>query len=903
MSTLSTNQIVVEYIIKEGDIQKAQQNFDKLTDAEKRAIVQTQKLNQTIKETGTEGKKATDQVAGGLRKVGENADGIGPMIKRAFALTAVIEFTKKIFTTSAAFEGLRTTIDYATQGQQENGKAFQYLINLANTYGKDLQSLAGTYSSFTSASSLAGIKLEESNKVFEAAVKASTALGKSNEDTQGILLAFSQIVSKGTVQAEELRGQIGERIPGAFNLAAKAMGVTTKELNKMLEQGQVISAEFLPKFAVELENAFGDAANKKMGSLTATLGRFTTAWSRFLESPAISKYLAETVNLATVSLDKVRQLTLSEGEKKAEAEAKIESNITTNLKNELAARLKEVQDKTNKDATMDQVVLQKYTETLAYRDQLMEKTVNLRIQSAGSMNKAALSEAETQLKYTNIVLEALDKEVKGVEVTNKKKVELTDKEKKAILDAKKKQQKALDDEYKRKVELLELDKQITAEKIKQTVGADGQKIAMMELEFATNLKLLKLSEEYAKVKTKQGTFEVKEAKDKAKILPEIIKTQNQEITQETIDAGIKDREARVKGEDEVQQGIYDAKLKAIERNKMIQEAAIESETYTGLTREKEAFMRSEKLIQNEILANEQIMAANDEAANNGVESALDANAKILADNAKLYRELAALRKKDAEDQNKLNVERVQAVAQVASAVLDGFMNLQQQQTQNELTALNKKYDAEIRLAGDNEQKVMELNEKRAQEERQLRIKEFEAQRAAAIAQVVFKTAPIIAEYFTTGFLAPLAIAGLAIAAAQIGFIAAQPTPEFKEGTKGKPFKGGKAIVGEIGKEWVVTTSGQVYETPGVATLVDLPKGSQVIPHNEVIRAERYMGSKLMREGRGDGATGQVVERLMSIENTLSKLPITSLTMDERGFTKKIQTKSRETRILNNRFGN
>jgi hypothetical protein len=198
---------------------------------------------------------------------------------------------------------------------------------------------------------------------------------------------------------------------------------------------------------------------------------------------------------------------------------------------------------------------------------------------------------------------------------------------------------------------------------------------------------------------------------------------------------------------------------------------------------------------------------------------------------------------------------------------------------------------------------MELNEKRAQEERQLRIKEFEAQRAAAIAQVVFKTAPIIAEYFTTGFLAPLAIAGLAIAAAQIGFIAAQPTPEFKEGTKGKPFKGGKAIVGEIGKEWVVTTSGQVYETPGVATLVDLPKGSQVIPHNEVIRAERYMGSKLMREGRGDGATGQVVERLMSIENTLSKLPITSLTMDERGFTKKIQTKSRETRILNNRFGN
>jgi tape measure domain-containing protein len=967
MSTLSTNQIVVEYIIKEGDIQKAQQNFDKLTEAEKRAILETKKLNAeilnvgsssekafvsaltpiknssdavrsfttnlktaaqaaveagnkasagftgitaaekkaeagakafndklvqlntTLVTTGREGRKSTEQVAGGMKNIGGIADGLGPMIKRAFAGAALIEFTKKIFTTTAAFEGLRTTIDYATEGQQENGKAFQYLTNLANTYGKDLQSLAGTYSSFTSASSLSGIKLEESNKIFEAAVKASTALGKSNEDTQGILLAFSQIVSKGTVQAEELRGQIGERIPGAFNLAAKAMGVTTQELNKMLEQGQVISADFLPKFAVELENAFGDAANKKMSSLTATLGRFTTAWSRFLESPAISKYLAETVNLATVSLDKVRKLTLSESEKKAEDAARIESNITTNLKTELAERLKTIQDNTNKNATMDQVVLQKYTETLAYRDQLMEKTVNLRIQSAGSMNKAALTEAETQLKYTNIVLDALDKEVKGVEVTNNKKIELTEKEKKALEDAAKKRKKALEDEYKRKVELLELDRQIAAEKIKQTVDADGQKIAMMELEFATNLKLLKVSKQYA-------ALEVQQAKDKAKILPEIVKTQNVEITQEYIDAGIRDRETRVKGEDEVQQGIYEAKLKAIERNKMIQEASIESEVLTD-------FQRSEKLIQNQIAANNEIIKANDEAANKSVESALDANDKILADNAKLYRELSDLRKKDEEDRKKNNVDLVTAYAQAASSILQDLRNLQQQNAQKELESLNKKYEAELRLAGDNEQKVLELNEKKAQKEKEIRTKEFQAQKLAAVAQVIFNVAPIIAKQISGVITAPLAIASYAAAAFQIGTILAQPTPEFKEGTKGKPFKGGKAIVGEIGKEWVVTTSGQVYETPGVATLVDLPKGSQVIPHHEVIKSERFMGSKLMNQGRGESGTGQLVERLISIENTLSKLPITSLTMDERGFTKKIQTKSRETRILNNRFGN
>jgi hypothetical protein len=240
---------------------------------------------------------------------------------------------------------------------------------------------------------------------------------------------------------------------------------------------------------------------------------------------------------------------------------------------------------------------------------------------------------------------------------------------------------------------------------------------------------------------------------------------------------------------------------------------------------------------------------------------------------------------------------------LAGNAVQELFNIQQQRIQNEMTQLGRRYDEEIRLAGDNEQKVMELNQKRQQEEKELRRKAFEAQRQAAIAEVIFRVAPIIAQQIAGVITAPLAIASYATAAAQIAFIAAQPVPEFKDGTKGKPFKGGKAIVGEIGKEWVVTTSGQVYETPGVATLVDLPKGSQVIPHHEVIKSERFMGSKLMNQGRGESGNGQLVERLISIENTLSKLPITSLTMDERGFTKKIQTKSRETRILNNRFGN
>ena len=877
MSTLSTNQIVVEYIIREGDVKKAKDGFDKLTQAEKDAITNAQKLNQTLKETANEGKRATDQVSGGMKNLGGGAKNLQTLLLKAFSTAAVIAFGKQVFDTTAKFQQYQKVLDFTSGSQKQGAISMQFLKDTSDRLGISLIAAVEGFKTLSGAASQAGLTNNQTREIFDNVAKSVAAFGLSSEDAKGVFLALGQIISKGTVQSEELRGQIGERIPGAFAIAARSIGVTERELNKMLQTGQVTAKDFIIPFTKELAKA-ASAADGPDG-LTQKVNRISNAFE-ILKTRIGRGLLGETAlvgNLLEKALLYANKLLSNEGDNQIILDTKAYEKATKDAANATDEALKSSIANSNAKIRKLKEEFDLLNERIAYDGELSkeeEKQLNRQRQLVLQ-----------QQAYRNGLFDAL----KARKQTATETIDLTEKEKKAI-------EKRLNDEYKRKVELLELDRQITAEKIKQTVDADGQKIAMMELEFATNLKLLKLSEEYQKVKTKQGTFEVKEAKDKAKLLPEILKTQNVEITQEYIDAGIRDRQTRVKGEDEVQQGIYEAKLKAIERNKMIQEASIESEVLTDS-------QRKEKLILNEIAANDEIIKANDEAANNGVESALDANAKILADNAKLYRELKDLRKKDEEDRKKRDIEIVEAASQVASAVLDGFVNLQQQQTQKELASLNKKYESELRLAGDNEQKVMELKEKQRQQEKELRTKEFEAQRAAAIAQVIFKTAPIIAEYFVTGFLAPAAIAGLAIAASQIAFIAAQPVPAFKDGTKGKPFKGGKAIVGEIGKEWVVTTSGQVYETPRVATLVDLPKGSQVIPHHEVIKSERFMGSKLMNQGRGESGNGQLVERLISIENTLSKLPITSLTMDERGFTKKIQTKSRETRILNNRFGN
>ena len=56
-----------------------------------------------------------------------------------------------------------------------------------------------------------GMSAKETQKILEGTALAVSSTGGSMEDVDGAMRAVVQIFSKGTVQAEELRGQLGER--------------------------------------------------------------------------------------------------------------------------------------------------------------------------------------------------------------------------------------------------------------------------------------------------------------------------------------------------------------------------------------------------------------------------------------------------------------------------------------------------------------------------------------------------------------------------------------------------------------------------------------------------------------------------------------------------------------------
>jgi tape measure domain-containing protein len=206
-----------------------------------------------------------------VNKLKASMGGLGTGLAGVFAVGAGVTAGKEIIETTARMEALQAAIKFASGSAEEFARNQAFL----RRKGKELrlEAFASAEGFKTLLGSLKGSNLtgEDARNVFDAVATAARTMGLSAEQQKGAFTALGQIISKGKVQAEELRGQLGERIPGAFAIAAKSLGMTTKELDKALEQGQVSAEQFIKNFAVTLKQEFEVGIPGATQTLTANL--------------------------------------------------------------------------------------------------------------------------------------------------------------------------------------------------------------------------------------------------------------------------------------------------------------------------------------------------------------------------------------------------------------------------------------------------------------------------------------------------------------------------------------------------------------------------------------------------------------------------------------------------------
>ncbi len=258
---------------------------------------------QRTRDMGTAQRSAagtTDQLSG---RIGNLTQLLGQM---AGALGAAFTF-REMVTAAAQMESMREGLRAVSGSAEQAGKDMDFVRTVANRVGADVTQVGQAFLGLQAATKGTAVEGEPTRQVFEAVATAMGKAGKSASETQNALVALAQMASKGTVSMEELRGQLGEALPGALQAAANGLGITTQDLIKLVEEGQIAASDLFPALSKGLNDLYGGApaAQTLSQEITNIKNAFTEMAANIGEAGGFDalKVGAEVAQTAIVLLD------------------------------------------------------------------------------------------------------------------------------------------------------------------------------------------------------------------------------------------------------------------------------------------------------------------------------------------------------------------------------------------------------------------------------------------------------------------------------------------------------------------------------------------------------------------------------------------------------------------------
>lgn len=198
------------------------------------------------------------------------------------AIGALRDYMAMAVQTAAQNQQLSITFKAIEGSATGANETLKFLWEQGNRLGLSFGSLAGNFRSLEAATRGTALQGEKTREIFVNFAEAAKGVGLSSDQFRHVLVAVEQMISKGTLSAEELRRQLGNYLPGAFRLAAESIGITTERLEKMLRQGMIPVDAFILKFSRTVRDAFSGELKSATETLISEFARFKNeaeAWA------------------------------------------------------------------------------------------------------------------------------------------------------------------------------------------------------------------------------------------------------------------------------------------------------------------------------------------------------------------------------------------------------------------------------------------------------------------------------------------------------------------------------------------------------------------------------------------------------------------------------------------------
>lgn len=229
----------------------------------------------------------------------------------------------------------------------------------------------------------------------------------------------------------------------------------------------------------------------------------------------------------------------------------------------------------------------------------------------------------------------------------------------------------------------------------------------------------------------------------------------------------------------------------------------------------------------------------------GKESKLQFNQAIIESNEKLHDQML----RNAAEEADILRQKQDLQAEIMASSFEIGQNLFDAQLQR----LEMQQAAELKLVGDNAAAKEAIEEKYNKKKIALQRKAALVEKVQGVFSIGIDTARGVMNAISKVSTIPLVPWIIAMGALQMAAVASKPLPQYAKGTKYS--QSGPAIVGEKGRELMISPSGQVGLTGSSAELVNLQRGTKIIPAGETATILKSAG----RLGRNN-TIEKIIER-------------------------------------------
>jgi tape measure domain-containing protein len=913
-----------------AEIRKAQREFDTLNNKVKKA----------------------DQAVGNFsRNVGnyKNALSGATQLMSAFGIATGLalgaDLVKNVFQTTKELQSLDLALKMVSETQDRYAANTSFVRELSERWGIEIKGLTEQFTQFY-VNAKGKLSEDAIRKSFEGIAKAGSLMGISIDKQNDAFYAFNQMLSKGTVQAEELKKQLGNALPGAIKAATMAyqelnpnLKVTEQMMLDQMKAGKLVSNEMVPAIIRAYQKLYGIENVNGVDTLSAATNRLSNSWTELIrslnesETGGISKFF----NIVITGLDGILQGLRYINESALQGRERILKMLENNAYQQYYQGIKDLQNEdleNTKNYNSEKILenaslINKLTQQNKdyAKDATLGGAQRYELTQSNIKQIQELNNLTSRLKGENRAINDVLKE--RIKTSTPKEVKpLTDEEiaarKKALKEQAQLEEELRRNAYERKISDLERSK----EQIKDIKDSELSSLSeRLEMEDAFAFKQIQINQavydekirlakkEYdEKYKLVKGNVAQEEKLLKYKNNLEAIAlnnllTANEDALAASLANQAKLKEEALKAEIEKTKEWYKKNPPMFIQNDEFKKQAKKFKKNTDEFKKQNDELRKHAEETKKILDdlknafNDYIQGFNEEFFSNaGFGRTFDFFQRMDEDGKTMFDRLGEL----ADGSVEKYAATFQSISESAQEMFNFINQQSQQRFQYEKEKLSQETQIALAFAKESDTARAEIERQAEERRKEIAEKEFKAKKQQAIFNIAIDTAQAIVASVSQSpltFGLPFSAIAAAIGAAQIAVVQAQQVPAFKDGGV---HDGGTMLVndgsGSNYKETIQTPDGKIYQPKERNVLMNAPKGTKIFTHDQWQKnLDNILTSNSINYSQpnvvvNSGMSDEQVDRIVS---TIANKQESHLSLDKSGIKQYVSNGHTKKEIINN----